>query len=1700
MEKLLKMNKTLRVLNVEDSQEYVGVLNRHLAKAGYMAAIERVEDAAGMRAALVSKEWDVIFCDHSMLHFNALGVMDVLKESELDIPVIVISGTVGEDGAVEAMRAGAKDYLLKENLVRLVPIIERELMEAGSRRERKIIEAKLRTSESRLRAIFETEPECVKLLGENNELLDMNPAGLAMIEADSLEQAKQEPITAVVAPEYRKDFVALTKKIFTGESGKLEFEIVGLKGTHRWMETHAAPFRNENGRIDALIGITRDVSSRRQADEALRFQAHLLDTVVEAVIATNPDGSISYWNLFAEELYGWKAEEVIGRNIFDLVKPDIQDSEAEKIMSESKSESGWTGELFVYHRDGRMFPVQTSNSPIYDEKGEQIGIVGISFDVSERKLADEQLRKSEQEQRFLAKQLEIERMRLAEAQAIAKVGSWDRNLLTGIATWSEEAYLIFEVEKGGVGTTHEEFLEFVHPDDREMVRNTFAKSLKELSGGSFDHRLLMPDGRIKYVRELWRVQCDENGKAIRAYGTTQDITESKLAEEELRTSKENFDQLADNITDVFWIRSPDMKELHYISPATFKLWGISVDEKYADPDSFMKPIVTEDRERVRAAFETLKGDTRSIDLEYRIERGDDEMRWVRVRAFQVRDAEDMLIRLTGIVTDITDRKRAEVELRSKEEHFRAVAETAADSIIIIDQESNLLYFNQSTEKVFGYATAELSGQKLTLLMPEYLRHVHEKAIGRYVATGKKLLDWEGFELPGLHKDGHEIPLEISFSDFISDGQHYFTAIIRDITERKLAEETLKASEERATNIVESITDGFMTMDREWLITYVNSRFEEIIRPLQKTTKNILGKIFWDEFPDTIGTIFETSYRRAVNEQVTMAFEAFYPPLQSWFDVRAYPSDDGLALYFLDVTERKNMELNLAFLADVSNDLSQLISIDEMMRTVGAKIAKHFDLSLCAIIEINDEENKLVIEDTWHREDVPDVAGVYRPTDYVSEDFLQAGRSGKMTVVNDTWTDPITDAEHFDMLKIRSFLTIPLIQDRKWRFLLAVHHSEPHVWRPDEIELIREIATRIWTPLQRVRAETALRESEERLRMLFDQMKDGFYYSTHDGRFVDVNPAMVEMFGYSSKEEMLEVDVKKDLYFSPDERHSHVLEEGSDTSEVFRMQRKDGSVIWVEDRGQYKYDEHGNVEFHQGILRDVTERRTVEEHLTKSEERYRDLVENAHDIIYSHDLAGNYTSINKAGELIIGYTQAEVLQMNRQQIIAPEYFAKAQDMIADRLNGENGSAYELAIIAKDGRKIAVEVNTKLVFHDGVPTGVQGIARDITERKRLEEQLTQAQKLESVGLLAGGIAHDFNNMLTAINGYSELTLRRMKSDDPLRGNIEEIKNAGERSALLTNQLLAFSRQQVLMPVVLDINEVITDTIKLLQRLIGENIQLIMALNPKVGSVKVDAGQLSQILMNLSVNARDAMEKGGKLTIETANVFLDHNYTSENVGLLPGAYVMLSVSDTGTGMDHQTSQRMFEPFFTTKEIGKGTGLGLATVYGIVKQSGGHIKAYSEAGHGTSVKVYLPRVDENPNNSEMEELTRESFNGSETILLVEDEVIVRNLSRQILESSGFLVIEAGNGVEALKLYERENFKIDLLMTDVVMPEMGGAELAEVLRHRIPDLRILFTSGYTDDAIVRHGLLDTDANFIQKPFTSDTLLKRVRELLDMTE
>jgi two-component system cell cycle sensor histidine kinase/response regulator CckA len=539
-----------------------------------------------------------------------------------------------------------------------------------------------------------------------------------------------------------------------------------------------------------------------------------------------------------------------------------------------------------------------------------------------------------------------------------------------------------------------------------------------------------------------------------------------------------------------------------------------------------------------------------------------------------------------------------------------------------------------------------------------------------------------------------------------------------------------------------------------------------------------------------------------------------------------------------------------------------------------------------------------------------------------------------------------------------------------------------------------------------------------------------------------------------------------------------------------------------------------------VLNALEKSRTMEEKiqaeaaLRKSQEQYRVIAENTSDLICMFDVNGKYAYVSPSYREVLGYTPELLLGESCFTLVHPEDKKAAEEALIRAAAHKGSERFEIRLKHRNGDwKVFETLGNWAYDAQGQPQHSIFISRDITERKKAEdtlresqeklrlseEQLRMSQKLEAVGQLAGGVAHDFNNLLTVISGYSELVLSKLGESDENRPKIEEVKRAAERASSLTRQLLAFSRKQVLQPKLFDLNDLVADMSKMLQRLIGENMEMTTSFGQEA-PINADPGQIEQVLMNLVVNARDAMPNGGRITVETARVEIDESYASTHFNVQPGSYVMLAVSDTGKGMDAETRKHIFEPFYTTKEQGKGTGLGLSTVYGVVKQSGGTIWLYSEPGQGTVFKIYLPLANSEKSQGDTGSTRSAIPRGTETVLIVEDEPQIRQLAMDCLTHCGYNVLSASNGKEALGLVANAEQTIALILTDVVMPGMSGRELSERASVMQPEVKTLFMSGYTNDAVVNHGVLDGGTWFIQKPFALEALARRVREVLDSEE
>jgi two-component system cell cycle sensor histidine kinase/response regulator CckA len=625
-----------------------------------------------------------------------------------------------------------------------------------------------------------------------------------------------------------------------------------------------------------------------------------------------------------------------------------------------------------------------------------------------------------------------------------------------------------------------------------------------------------------------------------------------------------------------------------------------------------------------------------------------------------------------------------------------------------------------------------------------------------------------------------------------------------------------------------------------------------------------------------------------------------------------------------------------------------------------------------------------------------------------------------------------------------------------------------------------------------------RSAEESYRLLFERNPSPMWvFDAETHRFLAVNDVAVAGYGYS-RDEFLAMGIE-DIRRTDDvgrlngDIATHESQSGLRNAGIWRHRRKDGTELDAEITSHDHRFEGRAARVVMAL--NVTERIEAEHALRRSEARYRDLFENASDLIATVDLEGRVTDVNAAFLRSTGYSREELLELRLEDLIPPESREALDAARTQKLAGALETVYEHEFLARDGTRIQMEVASRLIFEDGKPVGTEAICRDISERKSLEEQLRQAQRLEAIGRLAGGVAHDFNNLLTVISGYTETLLEgRDRASEP---ELDQIAAAAERATILTRQLLAFSRRQVLLPRVLQLNDVVEGLTPMLSRLIGADVELVATLAPSLDSVLADPNQLEQVLVNLAVNARDAMPQGGRLTINTANVVLDEDHVAQHGDANVGPHVMLSVSDTGVGMDVDTLSHAFEPFFTTKAVGTGTGLGLATVYGIVKQSDGSIWVDSEPGKGTTFHAFLPRAESPATQEATQPQKPVAASGTETILLAEDEESLRRLSARILEQRGYDVIAAESATEAVRLAGETDRTIDLLLTDLVMPELSGTELATRVCKLIPNIRVLFMSGYADDVVARNGALTPGSSFLAKPFSANDLATKVRETLD---
>jgi len=939
---------------------------------------------------------------------------------------------------------------------------------------------------------------------------------------------------------------------------------------------------------------------------------------------------------------------------------------------------------------------------------------------------------------------------------------------------------------------------------------------------------------------------------------------------------------------------------------------------------------------------------------------------------------------------------------------------------------------------------------------------------------------------------------------------HLLATIAKAREKQELIRRLQASEERYRLLVEHIHDAVFLIDLEGRFVFGNSRVAELTgyAPGELVGRSILTIMS----PD--GVRAAEARREAVlaDPSQVLSYEMELvrkDGARRWVEIDSRSVFEGDRLVARigaarDVTARRETERRRSAEYAVAAVLAQASGIATAAAPILRSVGEAFGWDTATLWIVDAEAGALRCVEVWERE--------LRTSAAFADDTRAAtftrgiGLPGRVwETAAPLWIPDVADepdvlrAETAHRAGLHAFFAFPIAFGSE--VLGVIEFFSREIAEPDTglLDWVGSIGRQIAQFIARTRAQDRLRETNLALESLLQSSPVAVIALDREGRVRWWNRSAERVFGWTEAEVLGRVlpMIPPGEQAEADATFAEWLRGNATTDVEVLRQRKDGSLVLVSRSGGALLDADGRVVGTISNLLDISQRKRAETALRESEERFRAVFEQAAVGIGVAALDGRWLRVNQRVCDMLGYGADELVGMRFQEITHPDdlpmNMAFRDDLVAGRR-----SSYELEkrYLHKSGAYVWVAVAVSVVADAaGGPAYAIVVIQDITARRQLEGELLHAQRMEGVGQLAGGIAHDFNNLLTVISGRSQLGIETLARSHPLHRDLDLIRKTADRAAALTRQLLAFSRKQILQPKVFALNELVAASTSLLQRLIGEDIELTFAAAPDAGRVRADPGQVEQVIVNLVVNARDAMPRGGRLTVETANADLDDAYAARHVGVTPGAHVMLAVSDTGIGMSPEVQARIFEPFFTTKGPGKGTGLGLATVYGIVKQTGGHVRVFSEPGAGTTFRIYLPRTDaavEPAGRTEAAEAGR----GTETVLLVEDESEVRVLAREVLERAGYTVLEARAPADAILIAERHVGIIDVLLTDVVMPGMSGRTLADVIAAERPETRVVFMSGYTDDAIVHHGVLDPGVNFVEKPFAPRELTAKIREAL----
>ncbi len=1155
---------------------------------------------------------------------------------------------------------------------------------------------------------------------------------------------------------------------------------------------------------------------------------------------------------------------------------------------------------------------------------------------------------------------------------------------------------------------------------------------------------------------------------------------SKQAEDALRKSETKFRNIFESFEDIYY-QTDQNGIITIISPSVFRISGWKPEEVIGQPTTLFFEV-PEDRSLLMKSL-AEQGYVR--DYELTLIKRDGSRAIASLATHLLYDASGVTTGTAGSLRDISERKRAEETLKENERRLSTLTSNLPGMAYrcLNDRDWTMEFVSEGCIELTGYKPAELVNNRRI----SYADLIHPE---------DRELVWDSVQAGVQKKDKYRLSYRITTADgkikwVWEQGQGVFSesgellaleGFITDITERKQSEAALLESELFLKETQKNARiGGWKANPHTNYLEWTEGVYDilEIPRDYKPGLTEGAKYYSFEHIPlikKKLSDCFEKGEPFSVEvESITETGKRL------WTEVRGFaPKSDGERSFimgtFQDITEHKRTE---------------------------------------AAQRQSEERYRTILEEMDDGYQEVDLAGNFT---FVNEAFLRIFGYSRHEIMGMNFS--LYAAEEKIAKKVyraynQMFKTGIPIKSFEWEIkrkdgvrrtiefyasLLRDANDLPTGFRG----IVRDIT-------DRRQVEEALRQSEERYRTILDEMEEGYDELDLAGNIIFINDAFLQISGYN-KDELLgsnfslysaEKDSANKIYHA----FNQIYKTGIPLNNFeWDAKRKDGETRTLDLYASVLKDAHNRPIGFRNIVRDITDRKRAAEELRKEKEFSQTLVQSSPIFFVAISPTGKTIMMNDTLLQALGYTRDEVVGMDYLATFVPESDREALSQVFEQLTRlKKNTLNENYILAKDGRRLLVEWHGRNVFKEaGEYDYFFGVGIDITDRRRaaeeqekLQAQLTQAHKMESVGRLAGGVAHDFNNMLGVILGRAEIAMMKTDPAQQSYKDLQEIRKAAERSAELTRQLLAFARKQTIAPKVLDLNEVVEGMLKMIRRLIGEDIDLVWLPDAAIWTIKMDATQIDQILANLCVNARDAISGVGKVTIETGVAIFDADYCANNPGFVPGDYVLLALSDNGSGMDKDTMDKLFEPFFTTKGVGKGTGLGLATVYGIVKQNNGFINVYSEPGQGTTFRIYLPRHMGKAEQLRTDDLADTAASGNETILLAEDEPAILEMTTLMLQHLGYNVLQAGTPGEAIRLAGEHRGNIHLLMTDVVMPEMNGRDLARNILSLYPDIKRLFMSGYTANTIAHQGVLDDGVHFIQKPFSLSNLAAKLRETLD---